>query len=399
MLRLQWLFRDDEKEFSPDKFKPKSTFNPRNKDAAIEIYLSSLEEKLMSIEIPKDKYNNLTREERGALFDLKNDKTIVIKGADKRGDLSADNIKYFMVKDPKFARFSLLPKIHKRLENVPGRPVISNCGFYTENISAFLDFHLQSLAREVKAYIKDTNDFLKKLRSLTNLPNGIILCSVDVVGLYPNIPHDEGLSALQKILELRREKKVSTSTLVELAEVVLKNNVFTFGKKTLKQLRGTAIGTKFAPPNSILFMAELEEEILREVELNPYLWWRYIDDIFFIWEHGEENLKEFIDVLYKKHPNIKFTAEWSKKQTNFLDVTVSLESGKIKTDLHVKPTDTHQYLHSFSCHPYHCKKGIPYSQTLRLNRICSDSTSFDRRCNDLERWLLERGYKEKEVRK
>ena len=139
-----------------------------------------------------------------------------------------------MVKDPKFARFYLLPKIHKRLENVPGRPVILNCGFYTENILAFLDFHLQPLAREVKSYIKDTNDFLKKLRSLTNLPNDIILCSVDVIALYPNIPHDEGLSALQKRLELRREKNVSTSTLAELAEVVLKNNVFTFGKKNFR---------------------------------------------------------------------------------------------------------------------------------------------------------------------
>ena len=47
---------------------------------------------------------------------------------------------------------------------------------------------------------------------------------------------------------------------------MLKNNVFTFGKKALKQLRGAAIGTKFAPPYSVLFMAELEEEILIEVE-------------------------------------------------------------------------------------------------------------------------------------
>ena len=156
---------------------------------------------------------------------------------------------------------------------------------------------------------------------MAGVPSDIILCSVDLVGLYPNIPHDKGLSALQKRLELRRDKKVSTSTLVELTEVVLKNNVFTFGKKTLKQIRGTAIGTKFAPPYSILFMAELEEEILREVELKPYLWWRFIDDIFFIWEHGEEKLKEFIDVLNKKHPTIKFTAEWSKTQINFLDVT------------------------------------------------------------------------------
>ena len=116
----------------------------------------------------------------------------------KRGDLNADTIKYFMVKDPKFARFYLLPKIHKRLHDVPGRPVISNCGYYTESISSLLDFHLQPLAREVKSYIKDTNDFLKKLRSLPNLPDDIILCTVDVVGLYPNIPHDKSLSVLHK---------------------------------------------------------------------------------------------------------------------------------------------------------------------------------------------------------
>ena len=46
-------------------------------------------------------------------------------------------------------------------------------------------------------------------------------------------------------------------------------------------------------------------------------------------------------MLNKEHSTIKFTAEWSKIQINFLDVTVYLENGKIKTDLYVKPTDTH----------------------------------------------------------
>ena len=96
--------------------------------------------------------------------------------------------------------------IHKRLHNVPGRPVISNCGYYTENISSFLDFHLQPVSKKVKSYIKDTNDFLKKLRSLTNLPDNALLCTMDVVGLYPNIPHDEGLTALRKRLDMRDEK-------------------------------------------------------------------------------------------------------------------------------------------------------------------------------------------------
>ena len=281
-------------------FKPKSKFNPRNKDAAIELYLSSLKEKLMKVEVPKDKFNNLTNSERKALYDLKNDKSIVIKSADtgsavvvwdredyikeaekqlgdqevyeevsnnaapvlktingviakirKRGDLKRDTLDYFIMKDPKFARFYLLPKIHKRLHNVPGRPVISNSGYYTENISSFLDHHLQPLAQAVKSYIKDTNEFLKKLRSLPKLPDDIILCTMDVVELYPNIPHEECLSALRKRLETRKEKYVSTDTIIDFAEVVLKNNIFTFGKKTLKQKRWTAIGTKFAPPYSI----------------------------------------------------------------------------------------------------------------------------------------------------
>ena len=58
----------------------------------------------------------------------------------------------------------------------------------------------------------------------------------------------------------------------------------------------------------------------------------------------------------------------------------------------ILPTDSHQHLQSSSRHPFQCKKGIPYSQALRLNCICSETSSFDSRCNDLERFLLERGY-------
>ena len=47
----------------------------------------------------------------------------------KRGDLSHLTLSYFLVKDPKFARFYLLPEIHKWLYDAPGRPVISNWGF------------------------------------------------------------------------------------------------------------------------------------------------------------------------------------------------------------------------------------------------------------------------------
>ena len=54
------------------------------------------------------------------------------------------------------------------------------------------------------------------------------------VVLYSNIPHEEGLSTLRKRLDNRMEKYISSDTLCDLAEVVLKNNIFKFGKKTLK---------------------------------------------------------------------------------------------------------------------------------------------------------------------
>ena len=174
-----------------------------------------------------------------------------------------------------------MPKIHKRLSSVPGRPVISNSSFFTENISAFLDHYLKPLAKKVKSFVKDTNDFLKKLSALPKLSENILLCTVDVVGLYPSIPHKDGLESLETALDRREDKSVSTNSLLELAQCVLENNVFEHDSEVFRQKRGTAIGTKFAPNYAILFMAELEEKILSSSPLKPMVWWRYID-VFFL---------------------------------------------------------------------------------------------------------------------
>ena len=80
-----------------------------------------------------------------------------------RMEVPSETLDYFSINNPKIGRFYLLPKMHKRLHNVPGRPVISNSSYFTENISSFVDHHLQPLAKSVKSYIKDTNDLLKKL--------------------------------------------------------------------------------------------------------------------------------------------------------------------------------------------------------------------------------------------
>ena len=83
MLRLKCYSRNEDKDIHYDRFKPKSKCNLRNKDAAIEPNLSNLEEKLMKVEVPKDKFNNPTNSERKALYDLKSHRNIVIKSADR----------------------------------------------------------------------------------------------------------------------------------------------------------------------------------------------------------------------------------------------------------------------------------------------------------------------------
>ena len=51
-----------------------------------------------------------------------------------------------------------------------------------------------------KSYIKDSNHVLRKIKELGQLPEGTSLCTIDVVGLYPNISHDEDLTFLKDVL-------------------------------------------------------------------------------------------------------------------------------------------------------------------------------------------------------
>ena len=177
--------------------------------------------------------------------------------------------------------------------------------------------------------------------------------------------------------------------------MILTMNTFEFNDEFYVQKHGTAIGTKMAPAYANLFMGRFEKQALEGAKIKPYVWWRYRDDIFMIWTGNEDELREFIEYLNNLHPTIKFTSEQSSSSVAFFDTTVSLKDGKISTDLYVKPTDTHQYLLSSSCHPYHTKRSIPYSLGLRLRRICSNDTAFNKRCDELAEHLKKRRYKEK----
>ena len=73
---------------------------------------------------------------------------------------------------------------------------------------------------------------------------------------------------------------------------------------------------------------------------------------------------------------------------------MGLGDGSLTTDLYTKPTDSHNYLLYDSSHPLHCKNSMPYSQFLRIRRICSNLALFDKNANLLKGHFLRRGYPE-----
>ena len=175
-------------------------------------------------------------------------------------------------------------------------------------------------------------------------------------------------------------------------DMILTMNNFAFNQEHYLQIHGTAMGANMAPSFANLFLNMFETNALTNAPWQPHIWWRYIDDIFMIWTEGSDRLKIFVDYLNNIHPTIKFTSSHSLTIAPFLEVMVSLHRSIIETDLFTKPTDKQQHLLSSSCHPHHTKKALPFSLALRLRRICHTDAKFKHRINELNTYLLARGY-------
>ena len=128
-----------------------------------------------------------------------------------------------------------LPRIHKRRSAVPGRWVISNCDTPIEKMSEYLDYILKPMMQDSWLHVKDSGDFLKKIKNIGKIPEGAILVKADVIGLYLSISHEAGLEALWKRLIERESPKALTEDIVQVAEFALKNNFFEFNGEVKRQ--------------------------------------------------------------------------------------------------------------------------------------------------------------------
>ena len=81
-----------------------------------------------------------------------------------------------------------------------------------------------------------------------------------------------------------------------------------------------------------------------------------------------------------------------------------LKQGKLTTSVHYKSTDSHSYLDYRSSHNPSTKKkknnnNIPFSQFLRLHRLCTDDADFEEKAEEMASFFLQRRYPENMVKK
>ena len=346
--------------FEHRKFRDPSTWEPRG-TPTLETFIKMNEIALGKFTPKSTKRCNLSKAEKIAIRELENNPNIVIKPADKGSAVVVMNIadyireaerqlsdirfyekidtdlthefnkaikeeldrmlladeigekcyKYLYVKKPRTALFYLLPKIHKGILPPPGRPILSANDCPTERISEFVDFFLRPLVELLPSYIRDTTDLIVKLAALGTPPPNCLLVTLDVIALYPSIPIIEGMKAIWPMLrDSRPQAQYPTNTsIMRLLELVLRKNNFQFNGQNYLQIAGTAMGTRMAPSFANLYMGHFEKEHVYTYPLQPWCWFRFIDDIKFLWPHGREELNRFINHLNFVGGTIQFTAQ------------------------------------------------------------------------------------------
>jgi hypothetical protein len=277
--------------FKHMKFKNKSTWNPPGPHN-LEAMITCNEQQFNARDVPSPIHrDNISKNERKALEELRINDEIVIRSADKGGAVCIlnriDYLKegYRQLSDNRFyikldnnptevhrkeiqnivedlfqngeidisvkkymtdtscrtSQLYLLPKIHKNVSPPPGRPIISGNGCPTENISQFVDHFLNPPNSKLRSFVKDTTHFLQILEDIGTLPEDTLLVTLDVTSLYTNIPNDVGIQAARETLNKTRPQsgiKPSNVSLIQLLELVLTRNNFNFNsmaKTTYKQ--------------------------------------------------------------------------------------------------------------------------------------------------------------------
>jgi hypothetical protein len=124
--------------------------------------------------------------------------------------------------------------------------------------------------------------------------------------------------------------------------------------------------------------AILSEFFLQYIESNQIIniltknkilgYFRYIDDIFILYDHTSTDINNLLNEFNQIHQNLIYTLEAENNcQINFLDVTISRANEELKFNIYRKLTYTDTIIPYSSCHPTQQKLAALRYFSNRLN--------------------------------
>ncbi|XP_046382334.1 uncharacterized protein LOC124153280 [Ischnura elegans] len=217
------------------------------------------------------------------------------------------------------------------------------------------------------------------------------MVSFDVVSLFTKVPLKETL----QLLSARFNAKI-----VNLFQHVLTSTYFQFRGEFYEQTDGVAMGSPLSPAIANFFMEDFEERALSTAKIKPKYYFRYVDDTFIVWPHGQETLPAFLQHMNSLHPNIQVTMEMEKDGClPFLDVLIRRkEDGSLSHRVYRKPTHTDLYLNGLSHHHPSQRNAVLTSLFHRAKRI-ADEESLPQEINHLRTTFQRNGYGKTEIMK
>jgi hypothetical protein len=217
--------------------------------------------------------------------------------------------------------FYLIPKVHKPV--LAGRPIVASTQWITTPAAKWVDEKLQPIVRKQWSYIENSTAVINDLESLVldrTLP--IYLVTADVESLYTNIPTDKGMAAVKTALDNYDEySEPMKRAILALCEFVLNFNYMQFEGKYYHQLQGTAMGSNLAPPYANIYVFEATEKALAKRKSILY-WKRHIDDVFMITTMPPKTQLLALFKMMGSVSKLNFTPDIQSEAVDFLDLHI-----------------------------------------------------------------------------
>jgi hypothetical protein len=280
-------------------------------------------------------------------------------------NLSKPELIYFQRSLQLFHRLPVfygLPKVHKSPMML--RPVVSSCGSLLSIFSTWLDFKMKELLPFIKSHLKNSTSLINDLRDL-HIPQDALLFSADATSMYTNIDTATALQSIEELILTHQHclpHNFPKNLFLRVLQLVMDNNIFSFGSSYWLQLSGTAMGTPAACAYATISYGHFENStLLTEFSSNLLYYKRYIDDVFGIWlppNSNKDSTWTSFEKTLNNWGNLKWVVEKPSSKTTFLDLNIYIQNSRIVTTTYQKDLNLYLYIPPGSAHPPGCLKGL-----------------------------------------